>query len=278
MPELPEVETTLRGLAPFIVGAEIEQCFVRCPKLRWPIDASLPEILSGQRVHAMSRRGKYILMTLDQGTLILHLGMSGRICILTSSQPAKRHDHIDIVFSGNHVMRYTDPRRFGALLWTNNHPFSHPLLNNLGVEPLTSDLTVDYLLQKAAQRRVSMKPFIMDNKILVGVGNIYATEALFLAGIHPAMPAGLLTRDPANRLIQAIQKILNAAIEAGGTTLKDFVNSEGKPGYFTQQLHVYGRSGLPCFTCQTILQSCKLGQRSSVYCQHCQPEHLIDQF
>lgn len=269
MPELPEVETVLRGLVPHIQGATIENVIIRRPQLRWPIP-ELNLFIKQKTILNMSRRGKYVLIGFDSGTLIVHLGMSGRLCLLTQFTAAQRHDHVDIVFTNQQVLRYTDPRRFGAILWTPDCPSLHPLLSHLGVEPLTNDFTVDYLLQRANNRRVAIKPFIMDSKVVVGVGNIYAAESLFLAGIHPAMPAGALTLVQAIRLVDAIKQVLMLAINQGGTTLKDFVNSEGRPGYFAQTLRVYGRAGLPCFICNELLHASSLGQRSSVFCVNCQ--------
>lgn len=269
MPELPEIETILRGLTPHIQGATIEKAIIRTHQLRWPIP-DLNPFISMQTIIDVSRRGKYLLVRLKTGTILFHLGMSGRLCLLTDFRPPQRHDHVDIVFNDKQILRYTDPRRFGAILWTPDCPLQHPLLKNLGVEPLTDELTDDYLLQRTAHRSKAIKPFIMDNKIVVGIGNIYAAESLFLAGIHPAMPAGLLTKIQARRLIDVIKKVLSRAITKGGTTLKDFVNSEGHPGYFAQQLLVYGRAGLPCVTCGETLQSTVLGQRSTVFCAHCQ--------
>lgn len=270
MPELPEVETILSGLAPHIQGATIEKAIIRTHQLRWPIPDINP-FVSLQTIIDMSRRGKYLSVRLKTGTMLFHLGMSGRLCLLTEHKPPQRHDHVDIVFTDKQVLRYTDPRRFGAILWTRDDPLQHPLLKNLGPEPLSDELTDDYLLQRAANRSKAIKPFIMDSKIVVGIGNIYAAESLFLAGIHPAMPAGLLTKIQARRLIDVIKQVLALAITKGGTTLKDFVNSEGRPGYFAQQLLVYGRAGLPCVTCGETLQSIVLGQRSTVFCAHCQP-------
>ena len=273
MPELPEVETILRGLTPHIQGATIEKALIRTHQLRWPIPELNPAIRQ-QIILNVSRRGKYLLVRLKTGTILFHLGMSGRLCLLTDFKPPQRHDHVDIIFTDKQVLRYTDPRRFGAILWTPDCPLQHLLLKNLGVEPLTDDLTCDYLLQRAANRGKAIKSFIMDSKIVVGIGNIYAAESLFLAGIHPAMPAGLLTKIQARRLIDVIKQVLALAITKGGTTLKDFVNSEGRPGYFAQQLLVYGRAGLPCATCEEPLQSSVLGQRSTVFCVHCQPLSL----
>jgi len=271
MPELPEVETILRGLTPHIQGATIDKAIVRTRQLRWPI----PELnahIEQQTILNVSRRGKYLLVRLKTGTILFHLGMSGRLCLLNEFKPPQRHDHVDIIFTNKQILRYTDPRRFGAILWTPDCPMQHPLLKNLGVEPLMEDFTCSYLLQRAAHRRKAIKPFIMDHKIVVGIGNIYAAESLFLAGIHPAMPVGLLTESQARRLIDVIKQVLARAITQGGTTLKDFVNSEGRPGYFAQQLLVYGRGGLPCVTCGDTLQACVLGQRSTVFCARCQPQ------
>lgn len=270
MPELPEVETTMRGLEPHITGETIVQTIIRCPKLRWPIDKNLSGILTGQTVLGLSRRGKYLLVKLTNGTLIIHLGMSGRLCVLMQPEEPKKHDHVDLIFSNKYIMRYTDPRRFGAIVYTTDDPLQHPLLASLGVEPLTDAFTAEYLLSRAKSRRMAIKPFIMDSKVVVGVGNIYATEALFLSGIHPTLPACELKQRDAVRLIEVIKKILAVAITQGGTTLKDFMQTDGRPGYFAQQLHVYGRGGLPCTNCGGILQSCFLGQRSTVFCQSCQ--------
>jgi formamidopyrimidine-DNA glycosylase len=270
MPELPEVETILRGITPHIQGAMIDKAIIRTHQLRWPIP-DLSRLITQQTILSVSRRGKYLLVRLNTGTVLIHLGMSGRLCLLTEFKPPQRHDHVDIIFTDKQVLRFTDPRRFGAILWTENCPLRHPLLKNLGVEPLTDDLNADYLLQRTINRRVAIKPLIMDSKMVVGIGNIYAAEALFLAGIHPAMPAGLLTKKQAQRLIEVIKHVLALAITQGGTTLKDFVDSDGRPGYFAQQLLVYGRAGLPCVTCGKTLQSSALGQRSTVYCVHCQP-------
>ena len=270
MPELPEVETILRGLSPHIEGAIVEEAIIRTPQLRWPIPELNP-FIAQQTIINISRRGKYLLFHLKTGTIIFHLGMSGRLCLLTQFKPAQRHDHVDILLTNKQVLRYTDPRRFGAILWTPDNPFEHPVLKNLVVEPLTDELTADYLVQRAAHRTKAIKPFIMDSKIVVGIGNIYAAESLFLAGIHPLMPAGMLTALQAQRLIDVIQQVLARAITQGGTTLKDFVNSEGHPGYFSQQLLVYGRAGLPCVSCNEPLHSIVLGQRSTVFCIFCQP-------
>ena len=271
MPELPEVETVMHGLKPHIEGAVINDVVVRHHQLRWPIPSTMRRNLCQQRVNTLSRRGKYLLMRVDTGTLIMHLGMSGSLRIVTSTTPLNRHDHVDIIFSNQNIMRYTDPRRFGALIWTNEDPSNHVLLKSQGLEPLESEFTADYLKERARSRRIAIKPFIMDSKIVVGIGNIYAAEALFLAGIHPATPAGALTQMQYQQLVKSIKQVLQSAIKQGGTTVKDFVNSEGKPGYLAQQLNVYGRASLPCVQCQAPLCSFKLGQRSTVFCVNCQP-------
>lgn len=271
MPELPEVETTLRGLTEHLKGKKVQNVIVRCDKLRWPIPVSLKELLAKQQLQTLCRRGKYLLLQFDLGTLIIHLGMSGSLKILTIAAPAKKHDHMDIVFSPTLILRYTDPRRFGAILWTCDEPQQHFLLKLLGVEPLEKTFSAKFLFQIAQKRNIAIKLLIMNSHLIVGVGNIYATEALFLAGIHPACPAKLLTLEQCGALVNAIKKILKQAIQKGGTTLKDFVNSEGKPGYFSQQLNMYGRQEKPCVVCQTTLQSIRLGQRSSTFCPHCQP-------
>ena len=271
MPELPEVETTLRGLRRVIEGEIIQHAVVRCQQLRWPIVDHFSACVRQQRVQSLTRRGKYMMMALDTGWLILHLGMSGHWRFLTKAPPPARHDHVDLVL-GQGLLRYTDPRRFGAIIWTNCPPDQHALLNRLGAEPLTAEFNADYLLQRATGRRCAVKSFIMDNHHVVGVGNIYATEALFLAGIHPRMPAGLLSLGQAARLVDVIKTVLTDAIEQGGTTLNDFINPEGQAGYFSQKLHAYGRQGSPCTGCGQSLEACQLGQRRSVFCPQCQPE------
>lgn len=271
MPELPEVETVVRGLQPHLAQQVIQQVVVRCDKLRWPISENLPRVLPKQTVHAVARRGKYVLLHCDTGTLLIHLGMSGKLRLLTHAQPAQRHDHVDILFAHSFILRYTDPRRFGAILWTQQPLQHHFLLEKLGPEPLDSAFNADYFYQKIGTRSAAIKILVMSPSMVVGIGNIYATEALFLAGIHPATPASQLARADFPVLVAAIQHILNHAIQCGGTTLKDFVNSTNQPGYFSQQLKVYGRAGKACAHCGCLLESMVLGQRSSVFCPHCQP-------
>lgn len=270
MPELPEVETTLRGLQPHVEGQKIQQIIIRHPTLRWPIPLNIKQTLKDQVVKQISRRGKYLLFETGKGTLILHLGMSGSLRVLTQKIPAKKHDHIDIIFFNNITIRLTDPRRFGACLFTNKDPREHALLKNLGPEPLDKLFHGKYLYQSSLKRKVAIKAFIMDSKVVVGVGNIYATEALFAARIHPLQAAGQMTLEQSNKLVKEIKKILRAAIQAGGTTLKDFLKSDGKPGYFKFHLKAYGRAGLPCVRCKAILEEIRLGQRSSVFCSKCQ--------
>jgi formamidopyrimidine-DNA glycosylase len=270
MPELPEVETTMRGICPHINGQKISGVIVRQRQLRWPIPPQLERELTGQTVTQLSRRGKYILISVSAGTLIIHLGMSGSLRIISEQLPAEKHEHVDIIFANNIILRYKDPRRFGAILWTTEDPVQHGLLKSLGIEALDDNFSGDYLWQAAQTRRVPIKTFIMDNKVVTGVGNIYATEALFMSGIHPLLPANQLSLDGMQLLVKMIKRVLRAAIKLGGTTLKDFVNSHGKPGYFATKLLVYGRAGLPCVQCKLPLQSMQIGQRTTIFCENCQ--------
>ncbi|TCO81424.1 DNA-(apurinic or apyrimidinic site) lyase [Plasticicumulans lactativorans] len=270
MPELPEVETTRRGIAPHLLGRRVLDVVVREPRLRWPVTAALAEGLCGQTVTAVTRRGKYLLLGNDRGHALLHLGMSGSLRILPADAPVGRHDHLDLVLEGGRCLRLTDPRRFGAALWAGPAPFEHPLLRALGPEPFDARFDAAYLRTQAQGRRAAVKTFIMDSHVVVGVGNIYASEALFLAGIHPQRAAGRVSHERYGALVEAIREVLTQAIEAGGTTLRDFVGSEGRPGYFRQSLRVYERAGAPCRRCGTPLRAVRLGQRSSYYCPHCQ--------
>lgn len=270
MPELPEVETTRRGIAPFVVNHAVVRVVVRQPQLRWPVPSNLPQLLQGQLVRDLRRRAKYLLMQFAHGTLLLHLGMSGSLRIVERQCAAQKHDHIDIEFDNGRMLRFTDPRRFGAVLWTESAPTLHPLLVDLGPEPLSDAFDGDYLFQRSRKRQQAVKNFIMDGHIVVGVGNIYANEALFQAGIRPSKRAGKVTQDQYQRLAQAIKDVLMQAITAGGTTLRDFVGGDGRPGYFAQSLFVYGRDGEACRRCQSLLKQRRIGQRASVYCPQCQ--------
>lgn len=274
MPELPEVETSLRGIQPYIEQQTITALQIRNRSLRWPIPRNLEIILSGQKILRLFRRGKYMIFQCDKGYLLLHLGMSGRVRILTEPTTPAKHDHVDISFSNGSILRFTDPRRFGALLWTEGPIEQHSLLNHLGPEPLTEDFTAEYLHQKAKKRSSAVKSFIMDSKIVVGVGNIYAAEALFESGIHPLQEAGRISLDKYRSLVAAIKSILQSAIKQGGTTLKDFAQSNGKPGYFRIELKVYGKEGEPCPRCGKELELLRIGQRSTVFCTKCQSRNV----
>lgn len=269
MPELPEVETTCRGITPYLVGQRVQRLVVREPRLRWPVPEDLSQRVSGQPVLSVERRARYLLIRLPTGYVIIHLGMSGSLRLVEASSVAGKHDHIDLQLDSGWTLRYTDPRRFGAWLWTES-PETHPLLATLGPEPLSNAFNGSVLFQAARRRRVAIKPFIMDNHVVVGVGNIYANEALFAAGIDPRRPAQSLSEAECHRLALCIQSVLQQAIAAGGTTLRDFTHSDGRPGYFQQALQVYGRAGQACLRCGQPLIEWRLGQRSSVYCAHCQ--------
>lgn len=270
MPELPEVETTRRGIAPHLEGETIKQLIVRQPQLRWPVPQELPRKLKRQVIERVERRGKYLLFRTGKGTAIGHLGMSGSMRVLLAPEPPLFHDHVDWELSNGKVLRYTDPRRFGALLWTEDDPQAHPLIASLGPEPLSESFDADYLYHLSRGRKASVKQFLMDAHVVVGVGNIYANESLFRAGIHPKRAAGRVGRDRYERLVSEVKQVLGDAIEVGGTTLRDFTGGDGKPGYFVQSLNVYGRGGQPCRQCTTPLLESRLGQRQTVYCKICQ--------
>ncbi|WP_433588821.1 bifunctional DNA-formamidopyrimidine glycosylase/DNA-(apurinic or apyrimidinic site) lyase [Pseudomonas koreensis] len=269
MPELPEVETTRRGIAPHLEGQRVSRVIVRDRRLRWPIPEDLDVRLSGQRIVLVERRAKYLLINAEVGTLISHLGMSGNLRLVEVGLPALKHEHVDIELESGLALRYTDPRRFGAMLWSTD-PLNHELLIRLGPEPLTDLFDGERLFQLSRGRSMAVKPFIMDNAVVVGVGNIYATEALFAAGIDPRREAKSISRARYLKLAIEIKRILAAAIERGGTTLRDFIGGEGQPGYFQQELFVYGRGGEHCKVCGTGLREVKLGQRASVFCPRCQ--------
>jgi formamidopyrimidine-DNA glycosylase len=267
MPELPEVETTRRGVAPHLLGRTVTAIRVRQPQLRWPVPPL--EHLRGCTVRSVERRSKYLLIGFDHGTLIVHLGMSGSLRIVEPGSPLRLHDHVEIVL-GQRILRLHDPRRFGAVLWTPEDPLHHPLLRDLGPEPLSAAFDADYLAARVSGRRAAIKGLIMDSRIVVGVGNIYASEALFIAGIHPARAGGRIGRGRLERLVAAIRQVLTDAIERGGTTLRDFVNESGQPGYFAQELRVYGRAGETCGRCGHTVRARQIGQRTSAFCPGCQ--------
>lgn len=270
MPELPEVETTKRGITPHILDQTITNIIVRDRRLRWPIPEQLQLEATGQKIISIKRRGKYILIETVVGTIILHLGMSGNLRILASETPPQKHDHVDFIFNDGQCLRLHDPRRFGACLWTTEDPLDHKLLKDIGPEPWDDAFTANMLFKRSRNRTLAIKNFIMDSKIVVGVGNIYASESLFQAGIKPETAAGKISLNRYKKLFSAIQEILEKSIEQGGTTLKDFTNSSGQPGYFKQQLLVYDREGEPCVNCERPISKIVIGQRSSFYCNHCQ--------
>lgn len=270
MPELPEVETTRRGIEPHIQGKRVYRIIIRQPQLRWPVSEDLVPNFTGQIIQSVSRRAKYLLLETNAGTAILHLGMSGSLRIVSANLPTGKHDHVDIIFTDQTTLRFTDPRRFGAFLWTSETPEDHPLLTHLGPEPLSNDFDGEQLYELSRKRTAAVKSFIMDSQIVVGVGNIYASESLFLAGIKPTRQAGRISLSRYQKLSEAIQQVLRQAIQQGGTTLRDFVNETGKPGYFKQSLAVYGRNEEPCIRCQTPIRQIKIGQRASYYCPSCQ--------
>jgi formamidopyrimidine-DNA glycosylase len=277
MPELPEVETTKSGIAPHIQGQKIRQLVVRQSKLRWPIPDDLPALIKNQSVLDVRRRAKYLLIDVGsektrklKGSIIIHLGMSGSLRVVEGNAPIpEKHEHFDLCFANNVMLRFTDPRRFGACVWQEAHSISN-LLGHLGPEPLSDDFNSDYIFQKSRKRTCAIKTFIMDQKFVVGVGNIYASESLFLSGIHPKRAAGKVSKKKYLQLTQCIKEVLAKAIADGGTTLRDFVGSDGKPGYFAQQLRVYGRTGKPCLQCDTPIKQITQGQRSTFYCPKCQ--------
>ncbi len=269
MPELPEVETTLRGIEPYLLNQRVAHVIVRDPRLRWPVPAEVSKA-EGQSFVSLQRRGKYLLLGLQRGGLILHLGMSGSLRILQHPMAPEKHDHVDIELENGVCLRFNDPRRFGAFLWVDGEMQSHELLRNLGPEPLSDDFTADYIYQRSRGRQLAIKNFIMNGHIVVGVGNIYASEALFMAGIHPQRAAGRISIQRYEGLVAAIRDVLARAIRRGGTTLRDFVNSDGAPGYFAHELLVYDRAGSDCFQCGAAIKQKVIGQRSSYYCPACQ--------
>lgn len=270
MPELPEVETTRRGISPHIIGKKITDITLRNASLRWPIPNDLNEKIQNKKVRYIERRGKYLLLSISNGHLIIHLGMSGSLRIIQGNDAPQKHDHLDVHFGKNLTLRYNDPRRFGAVLWTEEPLETHRLLHHLGPEPLTESFNADYLFIRSRKHTQPIKSWIMDSKVVVGVGNIYANESLFNAGIHPLKSPQKISLKQYQALVSEIKHVLSRAIERGGTTLRDFVGGDGKPGYFAQELNVYGRGGLPCPKCSKVLTEKRVAQRSTVYCVECQ--------
>lgn len=270
MPELPEVETTRRGIEPHVLERRVARVVVRDARLRWRVPRALIAQLPGQRICSVRRRAKYLLLGTDAGTAILHLGMSGRLRVIDAAEPALKHDHVDIVLDGGKALRLHDPRRFGALLWTAAPPERHKLLADLGPEPLEPAFSGAYLYRVTRGRARAIREVLLDARIVAGVGNIYANEALFRAGIRPSRPAGRLSADEAARLVRSIRATLRDALRAGGTTFRDYRDSNGEPGYFQVSLKVYGRTGEPCRACRTPIRLLRLGQRSAFYCRRCQ--------
>jgi formamidopyrimidine-DNA glycosylase len=275
MPELPEVETTRRGIAPALTGATFRQATIRQPRLRWAVPADLSSQIANQKVVCVARRGKYLLLVLEHGSVILHLGMSGSLRVVPDNEPPQPHDHVDLQFEASdgrcQILRLRDPRRFGAILWHTGPAHAHPLLSGLGPEPFDPAFDADYLRERLRGRRTAIKSALMDQGLVVGVGNIYASEALFHAGIRPSRAAGRLSRTDCQRLVTAVQQTLEAAMAAGGSTLRDFTQADGAPGYFQHAHQVYGRDGAPCQRCGTPIRHRRHGQRSTFWCPVCQP-------
>lgn len=270
MPELPEVETIRRGIAPHVTGRAIERVVVRDRRLRWPIPKDFERNLAGRKIVDVGRRGKYLLLDLGGDRVILHMGMTGRLSLHEPGRPVRKHDHLDLELSGNLMLRFNDARRFGAALWWPGSQKDHVLLKDMGPEPFDPAFDADYLFKLSRGRSAPVKNFLMDGRVVVGVGNIYAVESLFRAGIRPMRPAGRVSRVEYEKLVSAVRAVLEDAIAAGGTTFRDFKNSEGEPGYFVQKLFVYDRGGEPCRNCKTAIKRLVIGQRSSFYCSRCQ--------
>ena len=271
MPELPEVETTCRGIAPHLIGQKIDRLVINNTSLRWPVPKTLKKLLPDQTIHSVTRRAKYLLIALDSGTLIVHLGMSGSLRLAPPDEERLKHDHVELYLDNGLCLRYCDPRRFGSWLWTTDDPDQHSLLIDLGPEPLSKQFSARFLFAQLQNRKQAIKTLIMDSHLVVGVGNIYANEALFMSGIHPQRSGSSITLAECTLLVSQIKKILAHAIRRGGTTLRNFVGGDGKPGYFAQELMVYGHGGSACKRCQTTLQEIRLGQRTTVFCSQCQP-------
>ena len=276
MPELPEVETVRRGVEPHVLGQRILRALVREPRLRWPVPPDFAAWVAGRRIVGTDRRGKYLLLLLEgepgapPDRLIVHLGMSGRLLVVAGDVPLRKHDHLDLELEGGLVLRYHDPRRFGAVLPWPAAQGAHPLMETMGPEPFSADFHGDYLFQRSRGKSAAVKTFLMDGGVVVGAGNIYAAESLFRAGIRPTRPAGKLTRAEYGQLAERVREVLAEAVEQGGTTLRDFAGADGRSGYFQQDLYVYGREGQPCRVCGTAIRSLRPGNRQSCYCPRCQ--------
>ena len=270
MPELPEVETTRKGISSYVVGESVKDIIIRERRLRWLIPINLRRLLKNQRIEKLTRRAKYLLFQTKKGCLILHLGMSGSLRVIKNNQPHVKHDHVDFIFESGNLLRFHDPRKFGSILWTNQDPMTHKLIAHLGLEPLSNGFSTDYLYTKSRKRSSSIKSFIMNNRIVVGIGNIYANEALFLSGINPKLKANKISRVRYGKLVISIKTILSKAIDKGGTTLRDFINSDGMPGYFSNELKIYNRTGESCIQCKRKIKMTRQNQRSTFYCSFCQ--------
>lgn len=270
MPELPEVETTRRGIEPHLVGQRVRKIVVRDRRLRWPIPESFEPSIVGKTIEGVGRRAKYLVVDVGDGHFLIHLGMSGSLRVLMDELEPDAHDHVDVILDNGTTLRYNDPRRFGSMHWVDGDPAEHWLLAELGPEPLSDEFNAQWLRELAGRRKGPVKNFIMQQSVVVGVGNIYASEALYIAGIHPTRPAGRVSLQRYETLVEAIKMTLAAAIEVGGTTLRDFVDANGAPGYFSQKLKVYGREGEPCDQCGSSIRKRVIGQRSSFFCGRCQ--------
>jgi formamidopyrimidine-DNA glycosylase len=270
VPELPEVETTRLGLTPHLQGRRIRTAVVRNRNLRWPVPRKLPELVAGRTIERLERRSKYLLVECGGAWLIFHLGMSGSLRVVPAELPPGAHDHVDLVLENGRALRLHDPRRFGAVLWEPGEPRQNKLLQGLAPEPLENDFSADWLFERTRGRTASIKNVLMDNHLVCGVGNIYANESLFRAGIHPTRAAGRISQPRYAKLVDEIRATLRAAIDAGGSTLRDFVHADGSPGYFQQSYFVYGRAGEQCLKCGTSIKAVRIGQRSAFYCPSCQ--------
>lgn len=270
MPELPEVETTRRGIEPHISGQQVIRVLVRNRWLRWPVPATLEKTLTGVTIEGVGRRAKYLLFQTGRGTMIVHLGMSGSLRIAEAGDKTSKHDHIELGFANGKLLRLNDPRRFGSIHWTTSPGDRHRLLRSLGPEPLSEALSADYLYHRSRNRKVAIKNFIMNSHVVAGIGNIYACESLFVAGIHPKRGAGHISKLRYGRLLTAIRQVLRSAIESGGSTLNDFIKPDGRPGYFQHHFSVYGKTGQPCGKCGSPIKHIASGQRSTFYCGKCQ--------